>query len=191
MRDHVNGTDARTPSVRTAGAGDEAGILRVVDDAFSYDGTRDPEEELAIVRGTWSARQGLPLIELVADQGGSVVGHLQAAPGCLDGADTPVAGVAPVCVGLSSQGRGVGSALMTALIGAAEDRLWPLLVLLGDPAYYERFGFEPAGALGLDYTPAGGGNPHFQARRLTSYRSSLRGEFTYCWERKADAPTPF
>ena len=172
-----------TPVVRAAQPGDEAGILRVVEDAFSYRGTRDPEEELAIVRGTWSARQGLPLVELVADEGGTVVGHLQAAPGRLDGNDTPVAGVAPVCVGTSSQGRGIGSALVGTLIIAAQDRQWPLLVLLGDPAYYERFGFEPAGPLGLDYAPVGAGNPHFQARRLTRYRASLRGEFTYCWER--------
>jgi putative acetyltransferase len=175
------GSAAVIPPIRPARPG-EAGILRVVEDAFSYDGTRDPEEELTIVRGTWSARQSLPLIELVADQGGTVVGHVQAAPGRLDGADTPVAGVAPVCVGPSSQGHGVGSALMNALIGAAEAHRWPLLVLLGDPAYYDRFGFEPAGPLGLDYAPVGAGNPYFQARRLTSYRSSLRGEFTYCWE---------
>jgi putative acetyltransferase len=71
---------------------------------------------------------------------------------------------------------------MTALISVAEDRHWPLLVLLGNPAYYERFGFEAAGPLGVDYPPVGAGNRHFQARRLTSYRPALRGEFTYCWE---------
>jgi putative acetyltransferase len=172
-----------SPAIRAARPSDEAGILHVVENAFSYGGTRDPEEVLAIVRNTWSARRGLPLLELVADEGGTVIGHLQAAPGRLDGIDTPVAGVAPVCVGTSSHGRGIGSALMAALVDDAEDRQWPLLVLLGDPAYYQRFGFEPAGPLGLDYAPAGAGNPHFQARRLTGYRTSLCGVFTYCWER--------
>ena len=71
---------------------------------------------------------------------------------------------------------------MGALIDAAEVRQWPLLVLLGEPAYYGRFGFEPAGALGLAYAPAGAGNPHFQARRLGGYAAALRGDFTYCWE---------
>ena len=37
-----------------------------------------------------------PLVELVADEDGTVVGHLQAAPGRLDGDAAPVAGVAPV-----------------------------------------------------------------------------------------------
>jgi putative acetyltransferase len=171
-----------TPPVRAAVPGDEAAILRVVADAFSYDGTRDPEEELTIVRDTWTARRGLALIELVADEGGTIVGHLQAAPGRLDGVDTPVAGVAPVCVGTASQGRGVGAALIAALIGAAEDRRWPLLVLLGDPAYYGRFGFEPAGSRGLAYAPVGADNPHFQARPLERFDAPWRGNFTYCWE---------
>ena len=171
--------------VRPASPGDAAGILAVVEDAFSYGGTRDAAEELAIVRATWTTqhhRPPHPLIELVADENGTVVGHLQAAPGRLDGDPTPVAGVAPVCVGAPQQGRGVGSALMDALIDAAADRRWPLLVLLGEPGYYERFGFEPAAPLGLSYPPVGAGNPHFQARKLPGYAKALRGEFDYCWE---------
>ena len=121
-------------------------------------------------------------MELVADDGGTVVGHLQAAPGRLDGAPTSVAGVAPVCVGTSDQARGLGSALMVALVSVAEERHWPLLVLLGDPAFYRRFGFEPAAPLGVVYPPVGAANPHFQARRLPGYSSALQGNFSYCWE---------
>jgi putative acetyltransferase len=171
-----------TVVVRPATTADAAGILTVVGDAFSYGGTRDAGEELAIVRGTWSARAGRPLLELVAVEGGTVVGHLQAAPGRLDGRATGVAGVAPVCVASAHQGRGTGSALMGALLGAAEERHWPILVLLGEPAYYGRFGFEAAGPLGLSYPPAGADNRHFQARRLPGPSAALRGEFAYCWE---------
>jgi putative acetyltransferase len=168
--------------IRPATTADAAGILAVVGDAFSFDGTRDASEELAIVRGTWSAQAGRPLLELVAVEDGTLVGHLQAAPGRLDGRATAVAGVAPVCVASAHQGRGTGSALMAALIGAAEERHWPLLVLLGDPAFYGRFGFEAAGPLGLSYPPAGAGNRHFQALRLSGSGAALRGEFSYCWE---------
>ncbi len=171
-----------TVTIRSAQPADTAGILAVVGDAFSYGGTRDPGAELAIVRDTWSAQAGRPLLELVAAEDGTLVGHLQAAPGRLDGRATAVAGVAPVCVASAHQGRGTGSTLMAALIGAAEELHWPLLVLLGDPAYYGRFGFEPAGPLGLVYAPVGAGNPHFQARRLNGYSAALRGEFSYCWE---------
>ena len=169
-------------TIRPACPEDGAGILAVVGDAFSYGGTRDASEELAIVRRTWSSQKDRRLIELVADEGGTVVGHLQAAPGYLDGQPTPVAGVAPVCVGTSKQGRGVGSALVVTLLSAAEERDWPLLVLLGDPAFYGRFDFEPAGPLGLSYPPVGAANPHFQARRLAGSHAELQGEFSYCWE---------
>jgi putative acetyltransferase len=172
-----------TANIRPARPPDAAGILAVVEDAFSYGGTRDPSEEAAIVRGTWSARRGRPLVELVADENDTIVGHLQAAPGALDGDPSPVGGVAPVCVGSAHQGHGVGSALIGALLDVAEEWQWPLLVLLGDPAYYERFGFEPAAPLGLSYPPVGAGNPHFQARKLPGYAEALRGEFGYCWER--------
>ena len=168
--------------IRPARPDDATGVLAVVEDAFSYGRTRDAREELAIVRGTWSAQKDRPLVELVADEDGTVVGHLQAAPGRLDGDPSPVAGVAPVCVGAAHQGHGVGSALMHASVGAAADQQWPLLVLLGDPAYYERFGFGPAAPLGLSYPPVGAANPHFQARKLPGYAEALRGEFSYCWE---------
>jgi putative acetyltransferase len=170
------------PTIRSAQPDDAPGILAVVGDAFAYGGTRDACEELDIVRGTWAARPGHPLIELVADEDGTVVGHLQAAPGRLDGRESTVAGVAPVCVAPAHQGKGIGSALVRELIRLAEARAWPLLVLLGEPAFYGRFGFEPAGPLGLTYAPVGAGNPHFQARPLPGYTAALRGVFGYCWE---------
>jgi putative acetyltransferase len=159
---------------------DEDGILAVVEAAFS-DATRDAGEDLGIVRATWAATDADHCIELVADDQGTVVAHVLAAPGKIDGASASVAGVAPVCVAPSHQRRGIGTALMQSLIDAAAARGWPLLVLLGDPAYYARFGFEAAGPLGLTYAPAGVGSPHFQARRLDD-DGRLRGAFTYCWE---------
>jgi putative acetyltransferase len=160
---------------------DEEAILGVVAAAFSNP-TRDAGAELAIVRATWDAKDVGQLIELVADDDGAVVAHVLAAPGRIDGAPTSVAGVAPVCVAPSHQQRGIGTAVMESLVLAATSRRWPLLVLLGDPAYYVRFGFEPAGPLGLTYAPAGAGSPHFQARRLDDYDARQRGAFTYCWE---------
>lgn len=161
--------------------GDEDGILAVVEAAFT-DATRDASEELRIVQATWAATDADHSIELVADDDGRVVGHVLAAPGSIDGAPTAVAGVAPVCVAPSHQQRGIGTALVESLVDEAAVRRWPLLVLLGDPAFYTRFGFETAGPLGLTYAPAGVGSPHFQARRLEDYDRRLRGTFTYCWE---------
>jgi putative acetyltransferase len=169
------------PAVRSPRPGDEPSVLAVVLAAFTSPG-RPGDEEVEIVRGSWAAGPPEERIELVAEVDGEVVGHLIAATGRLDGTATAVAGVAPVCVAPGHQRRGIGAALMWELVHRAGDRHWPLLVLLGEPAYYARFGFEPASRLNIVYEPAGADSPNFQARRLDGYDARLRGTFTYCWE---------
>ncbi|HWD55928.1 MAG TPA: N-acetyltransferase [Acidimicrobiales bacterium] len=169
------------PVLRAPQAGEEETVLAVVFAAFSSPG-RVGDEEVGIVRSSWAAAAPVERLELVADVDGAVAGHVLAVAGRLDGRPTAVGGVAPVCVAPAHQRRGLGTALMTGLLQRAADRRWPLLVLLGEPAFYTRFGFEPAGPYGLTYPPAGAGSPHFMARRLDGYDASLRGTFTYCWE---------
>ena len=58
-----------------------------------------------------------------------------------------------------------------------------MAVVLGDPGYYERFGFEAAGPLSVVYPVVGAGDPHFMLRRFSAYDPSYTGDFRYCWER--------
>jgi putative acetyltransferase len=55
-----------------------------------------------------------------------------------------VLGLGPLGVEPGWQRRGVGSALMHAILGGAEACGETLVGLVGDPAYYGRFGFAPA-----------------------------------------------
>jgi putative acetyltransferase len=167
-------------TIRTALPSDREAILAVVRDAFATGG-RDGQEEVDIVGRTWSLEAGAAGLELVAVDCGHVVGHVLGAYGDLDGRQ--VVGVAPVSVGTSCQGDGVGSALMTELLRRADQAGVPLVLVLGEPAYYSRFGFEPSGPLDISYPPVGPNNPYFQVRRLATYEPSYRGAFTYCWER--------
>ena len=166
-------------TIRTAVPGDRDDILDIVRGAFSSQ-DRDAREELDIVLTTWALDAIAHELELVAVEAGTIVGHVMAARGDLDGRE--VVGVAPLAVTPSRQGLGIGSALMHELLQRADELRLPLLVLLGHPAYYGRFGFEPSGPLGISYQAVGAGNPHFQVRRSTSYDPSYRGSFTYCWE---------
>jgi putative acetyltransferase len=165
-------------AVRAAEVPDRDAILELVRQAFSEH--TGGEEEVDIVRATWKLGVVPDGLELVAVEDGTVVGHVLAARGDLAGRE--VVGVAPLAVTPARQGVGVGTALMTELIGRADTSELPLLVLLGSPDYYERFGFEPSGPLGLTYPPAGPDSPYFQVRKLTSYDPSYRGDYTYCWE---------
>jgi putative acetyltransferase len=68
--------------------------------------------------------------------------------------------------------------LMYAVLGAAVALGEPLVALLGDPAFYGRFGFE----LGTAYQitpPRPEWQPHFQVRVLTDCEPPTRGVFAY------------
>ena len=88
-------------------------------------------------------------------------------------------GLGPLGVLPAWQGRRVGSALMYAVLGAADALDESLVVLLGHADYYPRFGFRPAIEYGVTPPVAEWRPAHFQARPLTAYRPSIRGEFTY------------
>lgn len=74
---------------------------------------------------------------------------------------------------------------MTELIARAQTARLPLLVLLGSPAYYGRFGFEPSGPLAITYLVVGPDHPDFMVRRLDCYDPSYQGDFVYCGEATA------
>jgi putative acetyltransferase len=168
-----------TPTIRATTAGDHDAVLGVVRAAFSHGG-RDGQEEVDIVRRTWELAAAPDGLDLVAVEGDAVVGHVLAAVGELDG--TPTLAVAPLAVTPARHGRGIGSAMMGELLARAEAAAWPVVLLLGDPAYYQRFGFVPAASMGIVYAALGTEDPHFQARRLTDDDPALRGSFVYCWE---------
>lgn len=159
--------------VRTATTLDYDLILDVVRQAF-----RGGDDEVRIVNDVRRLGAAITDLELVATVDNTVIGHVLTSRAHLHGRS--VAAVAPLAVHPDWQGRGVGSALMTELIGRADRQGWPVLALLGNPAYYGRFGFEPAKPLGIVYPPVDG--PAFQVRCLTTYDPTWRGTFTYAWE---------
>jgi putative acetyltransferase len=116
----------------------------------------------------------LPHLSLVAVVDGEVVGHVVATRATVDGA--PALGVGPLGVLPPHQGRGVGTALMYALLGAAQARDETLVALLGEPEYYARFGFRAAEDLGVR-SPEPAWGRYFQALALTDAAPS--GAFRY------------
>lgn len=110
----------------------------------------------------------LPALSLVAEpvddgHGSGVVGHVIATRGTVNPSGTPALGLGPLSVLPAWHGRGVGSALMHALLGAAEACDETVVCLLGSPRYYRRFGFRPAVEAGIAAPDATWGGA-FQAR---------------------------
>lgn len=61
--------------------------------------------------------------------------------------------LAPLAVAPDRQGRGIGGALIRAAHTAAEQAGYSLIVLVGHPTYYPRFGYRPASEFGLTCAP--------------------------------------
>lgn len=90
-------------------------------------------------------------LALVATLGNAIAGHVMLTDVQLRGPGlTPRgAGLAPLAVRPAMQRRGVGAALARAAIARARDAGYGFMVVLGDPAYYRRFGFVAGATLGL------------------------------------------
>ena len=66
-----------------------------------------------------------------------------------------VLGLAPVAVAPGWQGQGIGTMLVEAALEQMRGGADPAVVVLGDPLFYGRFGFEPARLWGLQYEQPG------------------------------------
>jgi putative acetyltransferase len=124
-------------------AADAPAIAGVVTEAF---GQAAEAELIAALRAA-----GALSISLVAvtDDGG-LVGHVAFSPVTVeDAGGDRLFGLAPLAVAGGWQGRGVGGALVEAGLARACALGGDLAVVLGEPAYYRRFGFRPATAWGI------------------------------------------
>lgn len=131
-----------TPSavlVRSATARDP--VVEVIDAAFGEDGA---------VGRLWADVTDVRA-SLVAELESRVVGHVGASLCWIDARARLVEAwmLSPLSVRPEAQGRGIGTALVAALLAAAADAGAPAVFLEGAPAYYGARGFARASAYGF------------------------------------------
>ncbi len=85
---------------------------------------------------------GALALSLVATQGEDIVGHVAFSPVRINGELSDWYGLGPVSVWPDRQRRGVGQAQNREGLRRLQSMGAGGCVLLGDPAYYARFGFE-------------------------------------------------
>jgi putative acetyltransferase len=93
---------------------------------------------------------GKGIISLVAINGERVFGHILFSPVTTSpqGAASGI-GLAPLAVHPDAQGKGIGSQLIREGLRRCQELGYDYCVVLGDPKYYQRFGFERASRSGL------------------------------------------
>ena len=128
--------------IRPEGAADIAAVRAVNRAAFETSAEADLVDALR--------DQAAAVVSLVAEDAGSVVGHILFSPVTLSGhAELKIMGLAPMAVLPAEQRRGIGSALVRAGLDRCQALGCGAVVVLGHPGYYPRFGFMPASRFGI------------------------------------------
>jgi putative acetyltransferase len=157
------------PSIRPERPGDVAAIRLVNEAAFPA----PAEAELVDMLRA----DGDLILSLVAEQDGLIAGHVAFSRIVIERDDDPGAAVslAPVAVLPQYQRTGIGKALIARGLAMLAAKGEGLVVVLGDPAYYRRFGFTAPEAVPFasDYS-----GPYLQALRLAGRRVA-RGRLRY------------
>jgi len=151
--------------IRSEDPTDLAAIRSVVTAAFSR-----PDEANLVDR---LRQEGDSVISLVALEGSELVGHV-----LFSRMRAPLwaLGLAPVSVIPERQRGGIGTRLIRAGLDQSRQRGWRGVFVLGDPAYYGRFGFDAGLARGFQSPYRG---PHFMALALDAELPTAAGVAEY------------
>jgi putative acetyltransferase len=151
--------------IRDEVPGDAAAIAAVLAAAFEPVAGSPPAETELVAALRAAGALSLSLVAEAPD--GTLVGHIAFSPvtvggpsegsGEGSGADSGAGrllGLAPLAVLPSWQGHGVGTELVEAGLAGARAAGAALVFVLGEPAYYRRFGFRSAAERGIAWEHA-------------------------------------
>jgi putative acetyltransferase len=157
--------------VRAETAADHEAIAAVTTAAFGK------EREARIVEEVRASDRFVPELSLVAEAGGEIVGHVLVS--YVDLGPRRVLELGPMSVAPPNQRQGVGGKLVGEALRRADDAGEPLVLVLGHPWYYPRFGFRPASQLGIQSPDPSLPDELFMALPLKAYDPALRGRVTF------------
>ncbi|MFB2772905.1 GNAT family N-acetyltransferase [Pelatocladus sp. BLCC-F211] len=93
----------------------------------------------------------IPELSLIAVENLEVLGHILFSQIIIETPNQtiPSLALAPLAVKPSHQRQGIGSRLVEAGLSKCREFDYPVVIVVGEPAYYQRFGFQTAGKFGL------------------------------------------
>ncbi len=132
--------------IRAEQPADIDAIRELTDRAFASE-AHSSGTEAAIIDALRGA--GALTLSLVAEKDGAILGQVSFSPVTIDGSPGEWVGLGPISVDPNHQRTGIGTALIDAGLAQMKAAGADGCVLVGDPAYYSRFGF--LGDCGLTY----------------------------------------
>lgn len=135
-------------TIRQSRGRDSVDIFRALQSAF---GMEEGQEIVELVKALFNDRTAQPLLSLVAASNEEILGHVLFTKAEIAGLDESVSArlLAPLGVRSDHQRTGVGSALVSEGLRKLGAERVDLVFVLGDPAYYGKFGFTAALPQGL------------------------------------------
>lgn len=121
--------------------GDAAAIYDLISRAFAPMPFSDGDEQDLVIALRDSGDLVLSLVAV--DDVGTVIGHIGFSPATIDDEHCGWLQMAPVSVAPNRQLTGIGSALIKAGLEQIRQGGARGTAVVGNPAYYERFGFKP------------------------------------------------
>jgi putative acetyltransferase len=166
-------------SLRRATAADVAGVDHVIREAFGAQQRAEGDK----VASLWAdvRASGHVLAETVAVSQGEIVGHVGVSRCWIDArrALVDAAMLSPLSTVPSSQGQGLGTALVAAAVDAAAALGEPALFLEGSPAFYGRRGFSRASTRGFEAPTRRTPDAAFQVVVLDGCEDWMTGRVVY------------
>jgi putative acetyltransferase len=139
-----------------------------------------PDEVASFVERLRSSEQFIPELALVAEDSSGVIAHVMLGwVGVAGGSRPRILDLTPMSVRPDRQRLGVGTRLIRDALRRAEEAGEPAVMVEGIPAYYPRFGFERASALGFTAPHPKIPDDAFMVKRLAGYTPDLAGRIVY------------
>jgi len=164
-------TDIR---VRPEEPADVPAIRAVVAAAFATAENPEPVEP-GLVDDLRESDAWLPALSMVGERDGEVAAHALLSRVTVEPGGVAALSLGPVAVRPADQNTGLGTAVVRAALDAARESGETLVVVLGEPAYYRRFGFVPSAALTAPWS----GSEYWQALALDPVGAGITGFVRY------------
>lgn len=156
--------------IRETGPDDLAALEALYPAAFPA------EDLLPLVRDL--LKEGAAVLSLAAVAGARPVAHVAFTTCGLTGGSDKAALLAPLAVAPDRQGRGIGSALVRAGLRRLARAGVAHVFVLGDPAYYGRFGFVPEHRVAPPYPLPAAWREAWQSLALDGAQAPPAGKLT-------------